>query len=42
MIDKDAIRQRWDAVGSKLDERGQRLFAARRCVPTSRRSRYEK
>jgi hypothetical protein len=28
MIDKDAIRQRWDAVGSKLDERGQRLFAA--------------
>jgi hypothetical protein len=27
MIDKDAIRQRWDAVGSKLDERG-RLFAA--------------
>src|SRR6266545_1977054 len=28
MIDKDAIRQRWDAVGSRLDERGQRLFAA--------------
>jgi len=28
MIDKDAIRQRWDAVGSKLDERGQRLFPA--------------
>ena len=28
MIDGDAIRQRWDAVGSKLDERGQRLFAA--------------
>src|SRR6202521_4512999 len=28
MIDKDAIWQRWDAVGSKLDERGQRLFAA--------------
>src|SRR6202162_1618221 len=28
MIDKDAIRQRWDAVGSKLDERGQRWFAA--------------
>jgi hypothetical protein len=28
MIDKDAIRQRWEAVGSKLDERGQRLFAA--------------
>src|SRR5712692_11820115 len=28
MIDKDAIRQRWDAVGSKLDGRGQRLFAA--------------
>jgi hypothetical protein len=28
MIDEDAIRQRWAAVGSKLDERGQRLFAA--------------
>ena len=28
MIDEDAIWQRWEAVGSKLDERGQRLFAA--------------
>ena len=28
MIDEDAIRIRWDAVGSKLDERGRRLFAA--------------
>jgi hypothetical protein len=28
MIDKDAIRRRWEAVGSKLDERGRRLFAA--------------
>ena len=28
MIDEDAIRTRWDAVGSKLDERGRRLFAA--------------
>jgi hypothetical protein len=28
MIDEDAIRQRWDAVGSQLDERGRRLFAA--------------
>ena len=28
MIDAQAIRQRWDAVGSKLDERGRRLFAA--------------
>jgi hypothetical protein len=28
MIDEDAIRYRWDTVGSKLDERGQRLFAA--------------
>ena len=28
MIDADAIRQRWVAVGSKLDERGRRLFAA--------------
>jgi hypothetical protein len=28
MIDKHAIRQRWEAVGSKLDERGRRMFAA--------------
>jgi len=28
VIDEDAIRQRWQAVGSKLDERGRRLFAA--------------
>ena len=28
MIDEDGIRQRWDAIGSKLDERGRRLFAA--------------
>src|ERR1700690_2074976 len=28
MIDEDAIRQRWDAVGSKLGGRGRRLFAA--------------
>jgi hypothetical protein len=28
MIDVDAIRYRWDLVGSKLDERGRRLFAA--------------
>jgi hypothetical protein len=28
MIDRDAIRLRWEAVGAKLDERGQRLFAA--------------
>jgi hypothetical protein len=28
MIDRRAIRRRWDAVGSKLDERGRRLFAA--------------
>src|SRR6516164_7936363 len=28
MIDENAIRQRWEAVGSKLDERGKRLFAA--------------
>jgi hypothetical protein len=28
MIDENAIRQRWDMVGSKLDERGRRLFAA--------------
>jgi hypothetical protein len=28
MIDEDAIRTRWENVGSKLDERGRRLFAA--------------
>ena len=28
MIDEGAIRQRWEAVGAKLDERGRRLFAA--------------
>jgi len=28
MIDEDAIRYRWDVVGSKLDERGRRMFAA--------------
>ena len=28
MIDEAAIRSRWDTVGSQLDERGRRLFAA--------------
>jgi hypothetical protein len=28
MIDTRAIRQRWELVGSKLDERGRRMFAA--------------
>jgi hypothetical protein len=28
MIDEEAIRTRWETVGSKLDERGRRLFAA--------------
>jgi hypothetical protein len=28
MIDRDAIRLRWDLDGSKRDERGRRLFAA--------------
>ena len=28
MVDREAIRQRWEAFGSKLDERGRRLFAA--------------
>jgi hypothetical protein len=28
MIDEAAIRLRWNAVGSQLDERGRRLFAA--------------
>jgi len=28
MIDMQAIRKRWDTVGSKLDERGQRVFAS--------------
>jgi hypothetical protein len=32
MIDKQAIRRRWEAVGSKLDERGRRLFAAGEAV----------
>jgi len=28
MMDTQAIRERWDAVGSKLDARGRRVFAA--------------
>jgi len=28
VIDEGAIRHRWETVGSKLDERGRRLFAA--------------
>ena len=28
MIDEEAIRYRWETVGSKLDERGRRIFAA--------------
>ena len=28
MIDEDAIRRRWEAVGLKLNERERRLFAA--------------
>jgi hypothetical protein len=28
MIDTQGIRQRWEFVGSKLDERGRRMFAA--------------
>ena len=28
MIDTQAIRQRWESVGSRLDERGRRVFAA--------------
>ena len=28
MVDEAAIRVRWDTVGSRLDERGRRLFAA--------------
>jgi hypothetical protein len=28
MVDKEAIRLRWEADGSKWDERGRRLFAA--------------
>src|SRR5262245_25188916 len=28
MVDRHAIRLRWEADGSKRDERGQRLFAA--------------
>jgi hypothetical protein len=28
MINEDGIRQRWESIGCKLDERGRRLFAA--------------
>ena len=28
MIDEDAIRYRWNRVGSRLNERGRRMFAA--------------
>ena len=28
MIDREGIRLRWETLGCKLDERGQRLFAA--------------
>ena len=28
MIDEDGIRQRWESIGCKPDERGRRLFAA--------------
>jgi hypothetical protein len=28
MVDREPIRQRWETFGSKLDERGRRLFAA--------------
>jgi hypothetical protein len=28
MVDREPIRQRWEMFGSKLDERGRRLFAA--------------
>ena len=28
MIGEDAIGYRWETVGSKLDERGRRMFAA--------------
>src|SRR5215472_11721939 len=36
MMDEAAIRLRWDTVGSRLDERGRRLFAAAE-VRTARR-----
>src|SRR5260370_28893573 len=28
MVERQAIRGRWEAVGSKLEERGRRMFAA--------------
>src|SRR3974390_481858 len=28
MIDEDGIRRRWEAIGAKLGERAQRMFAA--------------
>ena len=36
MIDEAAIRLRWDTVGSGLDERGRRLFAAAEVLSAGR------
>ena len=36
MIDRDAIQLRWEAVGARLDERGQRLFAAAEVMTSGR------
>ena len=36
MIDEAAIRLRWETVGSRLDERGRRLFAAAEVRSTGR------
>src|SRR5574337_278208 len=38
MIDRQAIRKRWETVGSKLDERGRRVF--RRWLERMGRRRY--
>lgn len=41
MIDEDGIRQRWERIGCKFDERGRRLWAAgevQQAAPTDRDS----
>jgi hypothetical protein len=41
LLDEDGIRQRWERVGSKLDERARRLWAQARCkLRAMERSRW--
>lgn len=42
MIDRQAIRQRWECVGTKLDEWGQRLFVAGEVRAAGWGARYAK